>query len=115
MANGDDGMAVVQELTSAIAREYGWKGFEPLLVDATPLTPAQRAEFVGSYGKGAVVVSGDGPLLDVKFGHGHIVLIPQGSDQFMPASPMPLFKAIRGPDGKISAVSVGSAQFARDP
>ena len=38
-------------------------------MDASPLTPAQRAEIVGSYGKGAVV-SGDGPLLDAKFGPG---------------------------------------------
>ena len=31
----------------------------------------------------------------------------------MPATPAG--KAIRGPDGKISAVSIGAAQFSRDP
>ncbi len=36
MANGDGGLAVIEPLIQAVAREYGWKGLEPKIEDRSP-------------------------------------------------------------------------------
>lgn len=116
MANGDGGAQVIAELTQAVAREYGWKGEEPLVVEAATLTPDQMREIVGSYGHLARVTL-DGAVLHVSYADVTAELIPQGGDKFLAfngARPV-LVSFNRGPDGKIASLSSSLGQMlARD-
>jgi CubicO group peptidase (beta-lactamase class C family) len=118
MANGEDSIEVVNSLAQAAAREYGWIGQEPKIIDETPLTAAQRGEIVGSWGHGFVVVSVESDRLIGKALGMTTELIPQGGDKFVFANG-PLLEtvtAVRGPDGRVKALAVGQeATFERDP
>jgi hypothetical protein len=117
MANSDQGMTVIMELMQAVAREYGWRGFEPRIIEAVTLSPAQLAEVVGSYGKGLARVSVDGDSLHITYGAAIVELIPEGSDKFLAdngGDTIPIgFN--RGPDGKIASLSALGLTIARDP
>ncbi len=114
MANGDDGDVVNQELLAAVARAYGWKGFEPHLVDTVTISAAERAEITGRYAKGSMTITEAGPFFELRVGPLRITLVPQGSDQFMPTEAMPLVKAVRGADGAITAIAIGPARYLKD-
>jgi CubicO group peptidase (beta-lactamase class C family) len=49
MTNGERGGALYEELTRAVAEEYGWPGFEPRVREAVTLTDAQKLEIAGTY------------------------------------------------------------------
>jgi CubicO group peptidase (beta-lactamase class C family) len=104
MTNGNDGLPVAKELVAAIAHEYGWKGYEPRIIQPAELTGAQKAELVGSYGDGAVVVSLQGSTIDWRTGARHTELIPRGGDFFMLASSAGVVRALRDTDGRINAL-----------
>jgi len=117
MANGDGGAEVIAELTQAVAREYGWKGVEPQVIEAVTLTPEQMRELAGSYGH-FMRVTVDAGALHVNYAGVTAELIPLGGDKFLTLNGgggMPIsFK--RGADGKIaSLVSALGQTFARDP
>jgi CubicO group peptidase (beta-lactamase class C family) len=118
MANGEDSMTLVGSVVRAVAREYGWKGLEPKIIDAAPLTAVQRAQFIGSWGHGGLVVTADGDrLIGHQFGQ-TFELVPQGADRLVVAQDVPLvtLTAARAPDGRITALKVGSdASLDRDP
>lgn len=113
MTNGNDGLPVAMELVSAIARQYGWKGFEPTLIKPAALTDAQRAELVGSYSGGAVVVSLQGSTIDWRTGARHTELIPRGGDFFMLASSAGVVRALRDDAGRINALTDVNAALVR--
>lgn len=117
MANGDGGAQVIAELTQAVAREYGWKGEEPQVIEAATLTPDQMQEVVGGYGHVARVTL-DGGVLHVSYLGLTTELIPLGDDRF--AAPIGAdvvrISFNRGADGKIASLSSSLGQtFARDP
>jgi len=113
MSNGEDGMAVINPLVAAVAREYGWTGLEPQMIDAVILTAGQRSEIAGSYGGGTMVISSEeGLLVGRAFGR-TFELVPQGSDKFL-ADLVPIF-AQRGADGRVRALQIGElANLKRD-
>ena len=117
MTNSDEGMVVATEVMQAVAREYGWKGFEPRVLRAATLTEAQRAETAGSYGHGMVVISADGPELALTYGGARVDLVPQGDDAFIadPAGANIAVKLGRGPDGRVSNIAAMGLTIARDP
>ena len=117
MTNSDDGMVVATELMQAVAREYGWKGFEPTMVQSVPLTEAQLKEVSGSYGHGLVVISANGPDLGLTYSGSRVDLIPQGADTFIadPAGANIAVKLGRGADGRVSSIRAIGLTFARDP
>jgi CubicO group peptidase (beta-lactamase class C family) len=117
MANGDGGAEVIAELTEAVAREYGWKGVEPVMIEAVTLTPEQMREVAGSYGHFARV-SVDAGALHVSYGGVATEMIALGGDKFLALNgggAVPI-RFNRGADGKIaSLVSALGQTFARDP
>jgi CubicO group peptidase (beta-lactamase class C family) len=118
MANGEDSMTLVGSVVRAVAREYGWKGLEAKVIDAAPLTAAQRAQFMGSWGHGGLVISSDGDrLIGKSFGRS-FELVPQDADRLVVAQDVPLVTvtALRAEDGRIRALKVGSeVPLDRDP
>jgi CubicO group peptidase (beta-lactamase class C family) len=120
MANGDDAFAVIEPLVQAVVREYGWNGPRAMVVDAVPLTEAQRSEVVGGWNHGALVVTFEDGRLVGRFRGQVYELIPQSPDVYFVAAegqqPM-MMKAVRGADGKIkSMVADGTpVRFDRDP
>jgi CubicO group peptidase (beta-lactamase class C family) len=116
MANSDDGLIVETELLQAVAREYGWKGLAPRVIEPTTLTAAQIQELVGSYGHGMATIFAEGDKLSLTYGV-PVELIPTGVDQFVidPAGANVPVKVIRGPDGRIKAISALAMTVARDP
>jgi CubicO group peptidase (beta-lactamase class C family) len=110
MTNGEDGMAVVSALLQAVALEYGWKGLEPTVIDAAPLSEGERSQIVGSWGHGSLVVSIEGDRLIGKAFGRSLELVPQGGDKFVVAEGVPLetVTAIRGAHGTVTALAVGS-------
>lgn len=117
MANGDDSPPILDALTRAVAREYGWAGFEPKVVDAAPLTEAQRQELLGSYGRGLVTIVAHGDRLEgLSPGRGPVEIIPQGGDKYLVAvgGAGVVATAERGPDGKISGISGLGPTLPRD-
>lgn len=114
MANGDDGLVVIQELVAAVAREYGWKGFEPKIIDAVDLKDAQK-DIAGRYGNGSMVVKAEGSVIELRMGPRVIVLIPQGADQFVTAQSGTHVAFKRGTDGKVIGIQGGGAVIPRDP
>jgi CubicO group peptidase (beta-lactamase class C family) len=118
MANGDGSPPILDAVTRAVAREYGWKGFETKVVDVAPLTEAQRQELVGSYGGGLVKVVLHGDRLEgIAPGREPMEIIPQGGDKFIVdvGGDGVLATLQRGPDGKIAAINGLGPALKRDP
>lgn len=117
MANGDDGMVVVVELMQAVAREYGWKGLEPLIIEAVKLSAAQVNELVGSYGHGVAIISAEGADLHIAYQGSKVELIPRGGDGFVadPGRASVAVKVDRDPAGKVKSLSALGLTLSRDP
>ncbi len=88
------------------------------MIDAAPLTADERSQMVGGWGHGSLMVLAEGDrLIGKAFGHS-FEIVPQGSDKFVIAEGPPLdtITALRGTDGRITALAVGSeAKLERDP
>jgi CubicO group peptidase (beta-lactamase class C family) len=117
MANGDDGMVVVMELMQAVAREYGWKGLEPVVVEKVAMTPEQAREVMGAYGHGVAVISADGGGFSIAYQGRKLELIPIGTDRFMadPGGSSVEVRVNRGADGKVTSISALGLTLGRDP
>jgi CubicO group peptidase (beta-lactamase class C family) len=115
MGNGDDADVVMRQLMQAIARDYGWRGLEPKVIDAVTLSEAQRREMAGSYNHRQVVVTVEGSTLIGAVGDRHFELIPVGHDHLIAivdgAQPLSM---TRGPDGKVNGLEAGVI-LKRDP
>jgi hypothetical protein len=119
MTNSDDGMVVATDLMQAVAREYGWKGFEPQVLRAVALSEAQIQEVTGSYGHGLVIIAANVQGLQLKYGAGWVELVPQGDDSFI-ADPGGVSAAVRlgrGPDGHVQSLAAPAQGLVlqRDP
>jgi hypothetical protein len=117
MANGDDGMVVVMELMQAVAREYGWKGLEPVVVEKVALTPEQTREVTGAYGHGAAVISASGEGFSIAYQGQKAELVPIGPDRFLadPGGGNVSVKLNRDADGKVASLSALGVTLGRDP
>jgi CubicO group peptidase (beta-lactamase class C family) len=117
MANGDDGMVVVAELMQAVAREYGWKGLEPIIIEKVALTPEQARAFTGSYGHGAAVIAAAGDEFSIAYQGQKAELIPTGTDRFVadPGGANVEVRLNRDPDGKVKSLSALGLTLNRDP
>lgn len=117
MANGDDGMVVVAELMQAVAREYGWKGLQPLVIEAVTLSNAQANELAGSYGHGAAIISAEGSGLHIAYQGSKVELLPRGGDRFVadPGGASVGVTVDRDPAGKVKSLSALGLTLTRDP
>jgi len=111
MDNGDDGWPLIQAVTEAVARHYGWKGFETKVVEAVELPPAQLAEIAGKYGDGAARLALSETGL-VSVGEGAPVeMIPTAGGKFVRASDGVTVTVERGADGRITGLRAADGQF----
>lgn len=56
MASSDNGFQLFPDLERAVFAEYGWRGADPAIT-RVPLTPAQRARFIGTFLDGATPIA----------------------------------------------------------
>lgn len=117
MGNSDDAFAVIDPLTQAVAREYGWKGYEPKVLKVFELSDDQRSEFLGSWGHGALRIRAEGSKLIARYQGQEVELIPQSTDSVTAfIGDGAELTAVRGPDKKITALSAGPwGRWERDP
>jgi CubicO group peptidase (beta-lactamase class C family) len=114
MANGDGGGEIIDEFRAAVAREYGWKGEEPEVIEAASLTPERMQEVVGSYAH-VVSVSLDEGVLHATYQGMPIELLPLGRDKFLALTSGGVPVSFnRDADGKIASLSALGQTFARD-
>jgi CubicO group peptidase (beta-lactamase class C family) len=118
MTNSDDGATLASEIIQAIAREYGWPGFTPRVVIATPMPAETIQEYEGRYTlEGApielLVAVEDGRLTAAQPGTPPVELVPTAADLFTPLGDVPPFRFERGSGGRIMAVIVGGTRLGR--
>jgi CubicO group peptidase (beta-lactamase class C family) len=108
MGNSDDASAVIDPLTQAVARVYGWKGWEPQILVAFDLTDQQRAQLVGRWrhGNDVVTIRAEGGRLlgldyDLKF-----ELVPLSADTLSGGGLN--LTVVRGSDNRVIALDAGS-------
>lgn len=104
MVNGDDGWPLVLAVTQAIARHYGWKGFETKVVDAVAVSPADLAKFAGSYGEGATRLALSGTTLIATGDGAPTEMIPIAPTTFVRASDGVMVTVERDADGGIAGL-----------
>jgi hypothetical protein len=119
MGDGDDAFAVIEPLVQAVVREYGWAdGPRPQVIDVAPLTDEQKRQIVGSWAHGALMIAYEGERLIGRYQGRSFEFYPQSPDLYLVAGdgqqPMSM-AAIRGADGKITALAGGPVRFERDP
>jgi CubicO group peptidase (beta-lactamase class C family) len=114
MTNADGGADVIAELAQAVAREMGWKGAQPQVIDAVTLTAAQIQEVAGGYGH-VVKVSVTGASLQISYAGAATELVPLGSDKFMALAGGTPISFNRGADGKIMSMTAQGQVLSRDP
>jgi CubicO group peptidase (beta-lactamase class C family) len=112
MDNGDDGYPVIQAVTEAIARHYGWTGYETKLIEAAEVSPGQLAEVAGRYGEGAanLLLSGK-TLVSVGGGGPPVEMIPVAGASFVRSSDGMTVSVERGADGKITGLRAPGGLF----
>ncbi len=111
MVNGDDGWPLVQAVTEAVARHYGWKGFETKLVEAVQVSPDKLAAVTGRYGGGTAKLALSGTTL-VSIGDGPpSEMIPLSETTFMRASDGMTVSVERGADGKITGLRTAGGDY----
>lgn len=49
MTNGENGLALVDEILTATAEMYDWPALQPVEKSYVPLSPAEYSDYVGSY------------------------------------------------------------------
>ncbi|WP_309605867.1 hypothetical protein [Phenylobacterium sp.] len=116
MANGDDGMVVVVGLMQAVARAFGWKSLEPLVIDAVSLSRLQFDQVAASYGHGMVIVTADGDALRIAYQGSKVELVPLGGDRFVadPGGSSVSVKVERDPAGSVKSLSALGRTLSRN-
>jgi CubicO group peptidase (beta-lactamase class C family) len=119
MTNSDVGGTVASEIAAAIAREYGWPGFEPREIIPVPVAAERLAEYAGRYTLGssptpATIVVRDGGLWITLPGDAPRELVPVGEDRFT-AVPGGATRFERDGAGRVSAVFAGNTRLPRVP
>jgi len=120
MTNSDDGENVMQPLLHAIARSYGWPGYEDKTIKPATVEPGALKSFTGRYALGSIVVGvreheGGGSLDLVPPGDSAYELIPQGGDAFADASNAEPAKFTRDAAGKVAGLEFGGVTLTRAP
>lgn len=104
MDNGDDGWPVIQGVVEAVARHYGWKGFETKTVTPVKVSPETLAEVAGAYGGGtAKLALSDKTLVSVGEGQ-PAPMIAIADKTFIRLSDGMTITVERGADGKITGL-----------
>jgi len=111
MDNGDDGWPLIQAVTEAVARHYGWKGFETKVVERVDVPIGQLAEMTGKYGGGmAKLALSENTLVSVGDG-APAEMIPTAGDRFVRASDGMSVTLVRDPHGKITGFRTPDGQI----
>ncbi len=116
MANGDDGLPVIQELMQAVAREYGWGGAEATVLVPLSLGQSRIEEMVGSYGNGQAVLNAQ--LGKLWLGNGadrYEVLASLDGTLMIDAGDVAVpMRVMRSKEGHVKAIVAGGRPLVRD-
>lgn len=121
MTNSDAGGPIAAEMVAAVAREYGWPGYEQREIVALALDSARAAEYLGRYAR----PGGAPPLRVERAGDDLVVvgatglrwdLVATGPDAFVVLTDGAPARFERDADGRVTALVVGAGdRLARVP
>jgi CubicO group peptidase (beta-lactamase class C family) len=119
MTNSDMGGGLAADVIAAVAREYGWPGYETREIVPVSVAADRLAEYAGRYTMPgatapAVIVVRDGGLWITLPGDSPRELVPVGEDRFT-ALPGGATRFERDGDGRVGAVLAGSTRLVRMP
>ena len=120
MSNSDGGETVIQPLLDAIARDYGWPGFERRVIKPVSVRPGELQVLTGRYALGGVIFTisetpGGQSLEGRAPGYSTFELIPQGGDAFVSASTASPANFVRDQTRKVVALEAESVTMSRLP
>ena len=120
MTNSDVGGQLAVEMAAAVAREYGWPGFEPREIVAVAMDSTRLEEIAGRYASAdgrPYVASRDGSDLAIVTPTGRrYVLVATGADTFaLLEDGGGVLRIERDGTGRITAFQLGPQRFARQP
>ena len=120
MSNSDGGDTVIEPLLGAIAREYGWPGFEPHIIKPVSTKPGELQVLTGRYALGSVIFAiseapGGQSLEGRAPGYSTFELIPQGGDAFVSANTASPANFVRDGSGKVVALETEGITMSRLP
>jgi len=112
MTNSDAGDAVIGKIEEAIAREYGWPGFERKRIIPIPIAEQQLEEYTGRYQLAErslqVIVSLDSGKVMMTLPNGQqIEIVPTGTDAFATTVGGGTVTFERDDTGKVIALHAG--------
>lgn len=118
MTNGDQGIALADEVLIAISSHYGWGSFEPTIRSTIPMTAAEKAAYTGLY-------RADEQLqiqIDLKEEDLHArmlwndqpgLLYPDSTDRFFDKYDGTSLQFYRAKDGEVAGFEVQGYRFER--
>jgi CubicO group peptidase (beta-lactamase class C family) len=118
MTNSDgDAEALIGEILSAIAAEYGWKNYVPAPLDRVSLPPGALEGFAGRYRLDSDTVFGvtprEGDLLVRRSDGGEFVLVPVGPAEFVRREARIRYVFEAEPAGRAAAVTISTPRVTR--
>lgn len=123
MTNADGGGSLLRSVLNAIAAQYGWVEYGPLVISRANTDPKILAQLVGRYQATQpttidLAITGCG--LDVrieseKFGISSIGVITAPGEITLTSQAMTEIRFVPGPDGEITGLHIGSIRFSRQP
>lgn len=108
MTNSDNGGAILQDIVRAVAREYGWPGFEPVTRALGTADPATYNDYAGRYemaGRSPPVVLRieiDGGKLFLGTGPQRSELLPEDATTFFVMDSDFRIQFVREPSGRVN-------------
>jgi hypothetical protein len=123
MTNADGGGSLLRSVLNAIAAEYGWVQYGPLVIRRAATDPKILAQLVGRYQATEpttidLAITGCGPDVSIeseKFGISSIGVLTAPGEVTLTSQAMTTILFEPGPDGEISGLRIGSIQFTRQP
>lgn len=118
MINSDNGDAVVDAIIRAVAAEYGWPGYDPIIITPVAIDAPVLEEIAGDYVyetfRLTLAVSPDRQsLLQTTQSGRRNELIPQGSDAFREIGEGEAVSFERDAEGRVAAMLSGGVRFER--
>jgi CubicO group peptidase (beta-lactamase class C family) len=108
MTNSDNGGQIGEEIMHAIAAEYGWPDWHPIVRTAVTVDPKILPQYVGTYTLGPnfdlVITVQNGQLIGEATGQGKISLFAESETRFFPTVMDAEVEFVKNADGKVTGL-----------
>jgi hypothetical protein len=108
MTNSDSGGQIGDEIMHAIAAEYNWPDFRPMVRTAVTPDPKVLPQYTGTYTLAPnfdlVITVENGQLITQATGQGKIPLFAESETKFFPTAIDAEVEFVKGADGKVTAL-----------